>query len=195
MKAMQGSSAEIYLHGAHLTSWKNNSGQVSLIVSAILLNSDLPEPHFAVLFVGANICQQAGYFQTTQSHQVRARTYFLLAGTNLVLQQNLDVSGSTDTHYFLSLAVQQHQPLQACIHASSPHVRLAMVNSKQLGLLSNTTTDDRAMPNSAMLHVGCPLSVAWHQCMHSGSTLQHAVFKSIALNMQGRCSCLLSPIW
>ncbi len=86
---MQGSSAEVYLHGAHLTSWKNNSGQVSLIVFALLLSFDQTVSDLAALFVGANICQQAGCFQTTQSHQVRAHTYFLLAGTNLVLQRNL----------------------------------------------------------------------------------------------------------
>ncbi len=58
MKAMQGSSAEVYLHGAHLTSWKNNSGQVSLAFA--LFGQTVPHP--AALFVGANIRQQAGCF-------------------------------------------------------------------------------------------------------------------------------------
>ena len=167
MKAMQGSSAEVYLHGAHLTSWKSNSGQVSLVIFALLLVSGETVPHPAALFVGANICQQAGCFQTTQSHQVRWRTYSCWLEQIWCCSAVSGVSCSTDTHWFLSLTVQQHQPLQACIHASSPHVRLAMVNSKQLGLLSNTITNDRAILSSAMLHVGWALSVEWHQCMHN----------------------------
>ena len=106
MKAMQGSSAEVYLHGAHLTSWKNDSGQVCSVVFALLLNFDQTVPHPAALFVGANICQQAGCFQTAQSHQVR----FLLVGKVWSCSEVLGLRGSTDTHYFLSLAVPQKQP-------------------------------------------------------------------------------------
>ncbi len=48
------------------------------------------------------------------------------------------------------------------MHASGPHVHLGMMNSKQLGLLSNTITDFRAMLSRAMLHVGWALSADWH---------------------------------
>ena len=60
---LQGSSAEVYLHGAHVTSWKNNAGHVSCfnclceILRTVTQSCHVP--------AGADICQQAGGLQTT----------------------------------------------------------------------------------------------------------------------------------
>ena len=56
---LQGSSAEIFLHGAHVTSWKDNSGQVGRLMTLCMHGCKwlaLPSSKSVILHVGANLC-------------------------------------------------------------------------------------------------------------------------------------------
>ena len=87
MKALQGSSAEVYLHGAHLTSWKNNSGQVSSVLFALLLNFD--QTAFCCFVCRSKYLSASWLFSNHPKPSGKDMQLFLLAGTNVVLQRTV----------------------------------------------------------------------------------------------------------